>query len=525
MLDVLLHGGWVVDGSGAPPWRADLGVDGDRIAAIGALEDVPAASRVDVSNHYLMAGFVDTHLHADGLAGSEEVQLAALRQGVTTVLIGQDGLSFAPASKDTLAQISRYFGPVNGPCPPELADGCTVADLLALYDRASALNVGYLAPAGTIRAEVMGYRAGRADKVELRAMRTLLEQALSDGALGLSTGLEYVPGRFADTAELVEMCAPVAAGGRVYVSHMRGYEADAWLGLDEVSEIARRSAVAVHVSHLHGPANMITQLISQARDEGLDLTFDSYPYLHGSSILAMVALPPSVQQAGPNDTVSRLADPTERKRLLRDWFPHIEDVLERITLSYIAADEFNWAEGLSLHEAAQRANTSPGEFVCDLVVASDSGVGCVFAQPPTNTEEDVRTLLRHEVQMVGSDGILLGSRPHPRGWGAFARVLGRHTRDLGDLTWGQAAVHLAGHPARRFGLTGRGLLRVGSFADVCVVDPATVSDRATYAASRVPATGISDVLVNGQFVLRNAALTGAKPGRGLRFGEESTSTP
>ncbi|MDQ2852589.1 MAG: amidohydrolase family protein [Actinomycetota bacterium] len=524
MLDVVLHGGWVVDGTGAPPWRADLGVHGDRIAAIGALSDVSAASRVDVSNRYLMAGFVDTHVHADASAATEEVQTAALRQGVTTVLIGQDGLSFAPASKDTITQISRYFGPVNGPCPPELAGGCSVADLLAHYDRAGALNVGYLAPAGTIRAEVMGYRAGRPDRGELRAMRTLVEQALSDGALGLSTGLEYVPGRFADAGEIAELCAPVAAAGRVYVSHMRGYEADAWLGLQEVSDIARRSRIAVHVSHLHGPANMITQLISQARGEGLDLTFDSYPYLRGSSILAMVALPPYVQQAGPKDTASRLSDFNERERLLQEWFPQIADVLERITLSYVGAEEYSWAEGLSLHEAAKRAYTSLGAFVCDLVTASDSGAGCVFSQPPTNTEDDVRTLLRHEAQMVGSDGILLGSCPHPRGWGAFARVLGRHTRELGDLTWGQAALHLAGHPARRFGLTGRGLLRVGSFADVCVVDPAAVTDQATYTASRVPATGISDVLVNGQFVLRNAALTGAKPGRGLRFGEESTST-
>ncbi len=522
MFDVVLHGGWIVDGTGAPPWRADLGVKGDRIAAVDPPGDIPALSRVDVSGRYVMPGFVDTHVHADALAATEEVQLAALRQGVTTLLVGQDGLSFAPASAGTISQVSRYFGPVNGPCPPELADGCSVADLLSFYDRAGALNVGYLAPAGTIRAEVMGYRSGRADDAELRAMRILVEQALADGALGLSTGLEYVPGRFADAAELAALCGPLVAGGGVYVTHMRGYEADAWRGLAEVSDIARRSRVAVHVSHLHGPANMITELVSRARDEGLDLTFDSYPYLRGSSILAMVALPPDVQLSGPDDTAARLTNPTERQRLLREWFPQIEDVLDRITLSYVGADRYSWAEGLSLRDAAERADTSPGELVCDLVTASDTSAGCVFAQPPTNTDSDVRTLLRHEAQMVGSDAIMLGSRPHPRGWGAFARVLGRHTRQLADLTWGQAALHMAGHPARRFGLTERGLLRPGSFADVCVVDPATVTDLADYSSSRIPATGISDVLVNGQFALRDAQLTGAKPGRGLRYREEST---
>ena len=523
MLDAVLHGGWVVDGTGGPPWRSDLGIKGERIAVIGPLADTAALTRVDVGGRYLMPGFIDSHVHADASAATDQVQLAALRQGVTTLLIGQDGLSFAPASADTISQLNRYFGPVNGACPAELADGCSVADLLRFYDRAGALNVGYLAPAGTIRAEVMGYRPGRAQADEVRAMRVLVEQALADGALGLSTGLEYVPGRFADAAELSELCAPVAAAGAVYVTHMRGYEADAWRGLAEVGAIGRLSGVAVHVSHLHGPANMITRLVARARTEGLDLTFDSYPYLRGSSILAMVALPPEVQSAGPDDTAARLTDPTVRRRLLRDWFPQVEDVLDRITLSYVGADRYDWAEGLSLRAAAERADTSAGELVCELVTASDTGAGCVFAQPPTNTEIDVRTLLRHEAQMVGSDAILLGRRPHPRGWGTFARVLGRHTRELGDLTWGQAALHLAGHPARRFGLTGRGLLRPGGFADVCVVDPASVTDLADYTHPRVPATGISDVLVNGQFVLRDAHLTGAKPGRGLRYREESTS--
>jgi len=157
VFDVLLRGGWVVDGTGAPPWRADLAVTGDRIASIGHLAEATAPVEIDAAGRYLMPGFVDTHVHADASAATSDVQLAALRQGVTTLLLGQDGVSFAPASAATIAAVSQYFGPVNGPCPAELADGCSVADLLACYDRAGALNVGYLAPAGTIRAEVMGY--------------------------------------------------------------------------------------------------------------------------------------------------------------------------------------------------------------------------------------------------------------------------------------------------------------------------------------------------------------------------------
>lgn len=517
--DVLLTGGWVVDGTSAPPFRADVAITGSTVSAVGRLGDLDAAERVDVTGRYVTPGFVDTHVHADASADDPEVQEACLRQGVTTLLLGQDGLSFAPASAGTIEAVARYFGPVDGPCPADLEAGCTVADLLAHFDRRTALNVGYLAPAGTIRAEVMGYQPGPADPAQLRAMRALVEDALADGAVGLSTGLEYVPGRFAGTAELAHLCEPVADAGAVYVSHLRGYEAEAWRGLGELFDIARRSGVAVHASHLHGPTNMITGLLDRAGDDAVDVTFDSYPYLRGSSILAMVALPADVQSSGPADTVSRLHDPDVRRRLARDWFPAIDDVLGRVTLSYVGAQQWQWVEGMSLPEAADKAGLPPGELVCELVASSGGSAGCVFAQPPTNTPADVRNHLRHDAQMVGSDAIYLGSRPHPRGWGSFARVLGRHTRELGDLSWGQAVSHLAGHPARRFQLAGRGLLKAGAVADLVVLDPATVGDLADYAEPRTYATGVDHVLVSGAFVLRDRQVTGAHPGRALRRAE------
>jgi N-acyl-D-amino-acid deacylase len=521
--DVLLQGGWVVDGTSAPPFRADVAISGGTISAIGRLGNLETADRVDVTGRYVTPGFVDTHVHADASADDPRVQEACLRQGVTTLLLGQDGLSFAPATARTIEAVARYFGPVNGPCPADLAAGCTVAGLLAHYDRSTALNVGYLAPAGTIRAEVMGYQPGPADPAQRRAMRALVEEALADGALGISTGLEYLPGRNAEVTELAYLCDPVADAGAVYVSHLRGYEADAWRGLGEMFDIARRSGVAVHASHLHGPTNMIVGLLDQARDGGVDATFDSYPYLRGSSILAMVALPAEVQSAGPGDTGSRLRDPGVRRRLARDWFPAIDDVLGRITMSYVGAQQWRWVEGMTLLDAAAKSDLAPGDLVCELVASSGGGAGCVFAQPPTNTLDDVRTHLRHDAQMVGSDGIYLGSRPHPRGWGSFARVLGRHTRELGDLSWGQAVSHLAGHPARRFQLAGRGLLRPGAVADVVVLDPATVADLADYAEPRTHATGVDHVLVGGTFALRDRHVTGARPGRALRRAERMAS--
>jgi N-acyl-D-amino-acid deacylase len=516
--DLLLRGGWVVDGTGTPPFRADLAVAGDRVAAVGRLagQGATATDELDVTGRYLMPGFIDAHLHADGLADSADAQLAALRQGVTTVLIGQDGLSFWPAGQATIAQVSQYFGAVNGPCPDELAGGCSIADVLAHYHGKTALNVACLAPAGTIRAEVLGFSGAPAAPAQLTAMQKLVEQALADGAAGLSTGLEYQPGRFADATELAALCAPVAAAGAVYVSHLRGYEANAWRGMRELTGIVRRAGVAGHVSHYHGPAGMLTALLDDARGQGLDVTFDSYPYLRGSTILGMLALPGDVQAGGPDATLRRLAQPATRQRLARDWFPSIGDVLDRITLAYIGAAEWSWAEGVALTEAAATAGMQPGELVCELLTASRLAAGCVFAQPPTNTEADLRALLRHEAQLAGSDGILLGRWPHPRGWGAFARLLGRHTRELGDWTWGQAAVHLAGHAARRFGLAGRGLLRPGSCADVAVVNPAAVQDQADYENPRRPARGIHHVLVNGRFALRDGQLTGETPGQAVR---------
>ena len=515
MFDVLLRGGWVVDGSGSPPVRSDVAISGDRIAAVGRLA-AAAAAEVDATGRYILPGFIDAHIHADAFADTDAASEAALRQGVTTLILGQDGISFAPASEATTSAVSRYFAAVNGPCPDPLAHGCTVAELLDHYDRASAVNVAYLAPAGTIRVEAMGYSDAPADPEQLAIMQAAVERALDDGAVGLSSGLEYVPGLYARSEELAALCAPVAAAGAPYVTHMRGYEAEAWRGLAEVVDIAQRSGVATHISHLHGPANMITGILDDARNAGVDITFDSYPYLRGSTIVAMVALPKEFQRGGPDATLARLADPAERARLAREWFPAIGDTLARITLAYVGSAEWSWAEGRALTDVADDVGMPVGELVCELVAASDLAAGCVFAQPPTNTDADMRALMQHEAHMAGSDGIMVGSHPHPRAWGTFARFLGRHTRDLHDWTWGQAAVHLAGHPARRFGLATRGLIRAGFAADLAIVDPAAVADRADYANPRMTATGIDDVLVNGTFALRDGRLTGAHPGHGLR---------
>ena len=515
--DVLLTGGWVVDGTGTPPWRADIGIRGNRIAAAGRLGQAGSGLVLDVSGRYIFPGFIDTHIHADLLYGQRDVQEAALRQGVTTFLVGQDGLSCAPAPARTAAYVRDYFGPVNGfPADADIPEQLSVAGALRRVDGASGVNLAWLVPAGTVRHQVMGSDERKATPAELAAMQAVVASAMADGAVGLSTGLDYLPGRYADAAEIAALCEPAAEAGGVYVTHMRASGVNAWRGIAEVCEIAGRAGIAAHVSHYAGPATMLTRLVDGARDRGVDMTFDSYPYLRAATILAMVALPADVQRGGVAATVARLRDSAVRDTLRRDWFPSIADTLDEVTLAFVADPGLSWAEGMTLADSAARAGCGVGEFICDVLARSELAVGCVRAGRPDIGDEDIRGMLGHEAHMGGSDGIFVGSVPHPRGWGTFARYLGRHVRELGDWSWGQASSHLAGHAARRFGLAGRGLVREGYVADLAVLDPLTVTDRATYADPRRPATGVDHVLVGGTLVLRDGELTGATPGRGLR---------
>jgi N-acyl-D-amino-acid deacylase len=500
VFDLVIRGGDVLDGAGGGPVRADVGVRDGRITAVDRLDDADAETTIDATGHYVTPGFVDAHVHVDSLVLDAGVQLALLRQGITTVVLGQDGLSYAPGSPSTVDFVGRYFGPVDGVHPT--FRGGTVGQLLATYDRATAVNTAYLVPHATLRFEVLGPAPRAAEPDELAAMRRLVESALADGAVGLSSGLEYTPGRYADVAELAYLCA--ALGERPYVTHMRGYEASAPVGFREAVEIGRRAGVPVHISHLHGPTDIVIPLLAEP------VTFDSYPYLRGSSILGLVTLPDWLPTADLDATAAALRDPQVRDRLRAQW---PDTLWQRITIACVDHPDWAWTQGLRLPDAAARAGLDPADLAFALLAADT--VGCVFDQPPTNSEEAVRALLRHPAHMGSSDGIYRGAFPHPRGYGAFARLLGRHVRELGDWTWAQAAVHLSGRAAERFGLTERGRVQTGYVADLVVLDPATVADRATYESPRELADGVSSVVVGGVPVLAGGALTGARPGRAL----------
>jgi N-acyl-D-amino-acid deacylase len=517
VFDLLLKRGWVIDGSGALPFRADVGILGEKIAAVGRLEGAEAARTLDVNDLYVVPGFIDAHVHGDAMLLADPVHLPALRQGVTTYIIGQDGSSFAPASAGTMDYMRCYTAGFNGNPSTVTYDWQSVEQYLSRFDRRTALNVAYLIPNGNVRMEVMGLDPRAATDAELAAMQKIVRAGMEAGAVGLSTGLDYIPSRYADAREIAALCEAIVPYDGVYVTHMRAYGAEAPRGVEEVYTIARASGVAAHVSHYNGPADILLPLVDQGRALGLDLTYDTYPYLAGSTILGMVALPPEVQEGGIERTLERLADPAERRKLNEEWFSKPTPYpLDQIALAMVPNPDYHWAEGLRIPEAAQQAGVNPGDFVCDILLACRMAVGIVGFRPGERTESDVRAILRHPAHMAGSDGIFCGGFPHPRGWGAFARYLGYHTRELLDYSWPDAVTHLSAHAARRFRLLDRGLIRTGMAADIAVFDPATVVDRSTYAAGRTLAEGVIHVVVNGTLALEGYQPTGALSGRAIR---------
>ena len=515
---LLVRGGRVVDGAGAEPHRADVMIVDGVIAEIGDTLDSGAGDRVlDADDRLVVPGFIDAHAHADGAVFRPDAQRALLRQGVTTVIGGQDGVSYAPGDG---AWASRYFAAINGPHPT--FTGGSVADLLATYDGTTPLGVGYLVPAGTVRHAVMGMDASPPTVCQLADMTRLVETGLADGALGLSTGLDYVPGIFAEARELAALCTPVTAAGGLYVTHMRGgYETAAAAGLAEVAKIVRMSGVRAHISHYHVDAADGIRLIDDLAARGVDVSFDMYPYTRGCTLVAMALLPPEYSAGSVAEAVALLGDPDERARLRADWFPLITDKPslgpawpDMVVIAH--APRAPRAAGLSLRAEAARRGVDVVDATLDLLIENALEVSAVMAVRDERPTSNLARLFSHPAYTGGSDGIYIGDAPHPRGWGTFARLLGTYTREVGAFGWTQAVRRLAGLPAERYGLHDRGVLTPGRRGDVALVDPDTVADRATYAQRTALAIGIDDVVVAGVPVLAGGELTGATPGAAAR---------
>ena len=506
MFDYLIRNGRVVDGSGLPWFKADVGITGDRIVAVGALARAPAKQTLDAAGKVVCPGFIDAHVHGDLPLLADPVHEQGVRQGVTTHVIGQDGVAFAPASPETMAYMRRYTAGFNGNFPTPGRNWHTVTKFLSQFDGQCSINACTLIPNGNVRMEVMGLDPRKPNLGEIAKMKAIVREGMEQGAVGLSSGLDYVPSLYADEDELTALCEEIAPFGGIYVTHMRGYNREkAPAALQEVFNIGKRAGCGVHVSHFNCLADQTVPLLDSARADGVDVTFDLYCYLYGSTIVAMITLPPEFLEGGIEATVERLKLPATRKKL-EPAFANPRFPIETIRLASLPNDKYRHLEGQTLPAAADECNQSILDFTCDLLIATNLAAGCVVRHFAERQESDIRKLMKHPLMMAGSDGIYVGGKPHPRGTGCFARYLGHHVRN-GDWTLEEAVMKCSYHAARRFGLKDRGLIRAGLAADVVVFDADAITDRSTYDDGKALAVGVEHVFVNGAPVLLKGVRT------------------
>lgn len=523
---VRITGARVFDGTGADPRTIDVRFVDGRLELDPGRRGV-GETVVDAGGLDLVPGFIDVHTHSDALAlgpDDERLTLAPVLQGVTTEIAGNCGSSLFPVpAGEHLAEVGTFLRALFGPHAVPLQDFEAFRQAHSRVRRIT--NITSLVGHGTLRAAVVGFADRRATTAELADMCTLLDAALSQGAPGLSTGLIYPPSTFAPTDELVSLASVAARHGKPYVTHLRDEMSGVEDALEEALEIARRSGVALHVSHhktagRHGRGRSAVTLATMdaARAEGFDVTCDVYTYTAGSTHLYAM-LPPSVTAGGIDGMLARLAPGgSERehvRRALVEGRPGWENTVGNggwHLIEIAAAPHHPEVEGHSVAALAQARGVDPVDFVADLLIAENAAVTVISH---SMDEADVRRVLSHPGTMIGSDGVPQGSRPHPRWAGTFARVLGRHTRDLGDLRPADAIARMTGLSARRFGLVGRGVITAGAAADVVLLNPETVQDGATFADPLRPPEGIEAVYVDGTTVVAAGRPTGERPGRAL----------
>ncbi|THV32160.1 N-acyl-D-amino-acid deacylase family protein [Glycomyces paridis] len=525
-MDFVIRGADVADGTGAPLRRADVGVRDGRIAAIG--DRLDGTRVIDAGGLVLAPGFIDMHAHSELALLADHDHLAKLGQGCTLEVLGQDGLSYAPLDETTAPRMREAIAAWNGRPEVDL-DWRSVGGYLDRLDRGIdgrgiAANAAYLVPHGTVRMLAVGWEDRPPTPAELDVMKAHVAQGMEEGAFGLSAGLSYVPGMYADTAELVELCRVVARYGGYFGPHQRSYGAGAMEGYAEMIDICRRAGCALHLAHAtlnyevnEGRAAELLKLVDEGLDEGVPISLDTYPYLPGMTMLAAL-LPSWSVEGGYGALAQRLRDPATRARIVHELDAEGTDGANgvpvdwsKIEIAGVADPGLRGAVGRSVSEAAGAQR--PSEFYLDLLVRDDFGTACLMH---VGNEENVRAIMRHGVHTGSSDGVLSGDKIHPRAWGSFARYLGHYTRELGLLSVEECVAHLSGRPAAVLGLKDRGLVREGFAADLALFDPETVDARSTFAEPRRQAAGVPYVFVNGALAIEDGARTEALAGRSVR---------
>ena len=514
-----------MDGTGAVGYRADVGVNGETIGAIGDLSRAESKRVIDATGLTVSPGFIDTHAHSDGVLLMDPQHANGLRQGITTEILGQDGLSYAPLSSANYRTYSRYLSGILGEPPLDL-DMSSVEAFRSHYHRKVAINTAYCVAHGAVRLETVGFRDAPLIGDDLARARRLITEGIEQGAVGFATGMSYHPNAWSDTAEMIELCRATAEAGGVYVTHLRDVNTDRGYGgggVPEALEIGRRSGVKVHFSHYRthvddaGKVAERVELIDRAKAQGVDCSLELYPYPTGSSF-PLSFLPSYAHEGGPDAIMKRMADPLERPRLLA----HLEAIqirpLDEAVFTYLGRNK--QLEGMSLTDVAAERGLWPAEALLDLLVEEDGQI-CYRGAPPDSVRvwdqisRDGVDLLSRLDYMVGSDSIPIGSMPHPRAYGCFPRFLGRLRRKFPVISLEQMVQRMTDNPARRFGLTRRGRIERDYFADMVVFDAEHLIDNATYDDPVQYPTGIPSVVVNGQVAVDDERCTGVFAGQAV----------
>jgi len=548
VLDLILAGGEVYDGSGKPPTRADVGIQAGRIAMLGA--HAAARRTLDVTGLAVAPGFIDPHSHADLIVAEDRPDAAALlvprlRQGITTLLVGNCGMGAMPltaATEPALRALSGWMSPADSPWP--------WTDLASYLDRLAArplpLHVGALQPHGPLRLEAIGARPGRVPAEGIARMRRRTREALEAGAFGVSAGLIYPPGMYADTDELIEVAEIAARFDAIFTCHLRGSSELLLPATEELLAIGRTAGCRVHHSHSEAvgsahwwKVDAVLEREAQARRAGVRVGHDLFPY-HAAATMLAALFPPSALAGGIGALLERLRSPRDREAVGREieetqpawppwhaggWPHNLVGAVgwESIQVASLpGASDSDGRVGLDLATLARRQGVTPFAALCDLMLAHRGEAGQLLFGISGDDQDDapLRTLLSDPHGAICTDAEELGrGLPHPAAYGAFPRVLGHWSRERGVLPLAEAIRRMTALPAEQFGIAGRGRLTPGFHADCVVFDPAEVADLATYVAPRTAPAGIRHVLVAGELVVQEGVPTGASPGRVLRRGE------
>ena len=544
MEDLIISNASIIDGTGQTAYRADLAIKKNRIAAIGYLQNHKSKHRIDAGKYSLIPGIIDPHSHADlifPLAPQRQAQLmrGKLSQGITTTIVGNCGLGCTPIGNPEAEEILRA---VNGWMTPEPIKWAwrNISEYLDyLGHHGIALNVATLVPHGPIRISAMGLSKGKPSRSNLKAMRTMTEQAMKDGALGLSSGLIYPPGMYSEADELQALAQIVKSYDGIYTSHIRGSSETLLPAVKELLDVARATGVRIHHSHNEAVGrkhwskiDRVLAMEEKAAREGLRVSFDMFPYTAAATMMIAI-YPPWALEGGVDSLLERLQDKATRAKIRRDiqtqksscepdGWPHNlvrASGWQEIYIGSVASRKNKRYEKLNLLELAKLTNKEPFEAISDLIVAERGQISMLIFE--VSGEHESRDLLskfaKHPLSAFCTDAEEYGRGiPHPAAYGAFPKILSRFVREDQVLTFEEAIRKMTSYPAQIFGLKDRGIIRVGAFADLVLIDAEKVKDRATYSHPNRLATGIETVIINGKIAWEKGAMKDATTGMTIR---------